>query len=87
MDKTGIPSEAKEELLRVEEIIFSNRDARELFLRNKSLIINEQADFNEILSEISRLSSVYGISEYTLHFVFLINCTDILLQNYRKKPY
>lgn len=85
MDRIGIPSEAKNELLRAEETILSNAEARELFSKSKSMIMNEQADFEKVLADIGRLNAVLDMSEYTLHFVFLINCTDILLQNYIKK--
>ena len=85
MDRIGIPPEAKNELLRAEEIILSNKEARGLITNGKSMVMNEGVDFEEVLAEIGRLESALDISEYTLHFVFLINCTEILLQNYKKK--
>jgi len=85
MDRIGIPSEAKNELLRAEQSVLSNNEARELFSKGKSMVMNENADFKEVLAEIGRLEAVLDISEYTLHFIFLINCTDILLQNYKMK--
>lgn len=85
MDRIGIPVEAKNELFTVERIILSNNKLWEIFSKNKSMVMNEEIAFEEALDEVSGLSSLIDISEYTLLLVFLINCTDILHEKYKKE--
>lgn len=83
MDKIEIPSEAKAELMKVENKIFTDENVSEVFLKCKNDLMNDSRDIDEVLTTIGSFSGKLSISEYTLHFVFLINCTDILYENYK----
>lgn len=85
LDRISIPVEGKNELLKVEEKIFSNKYTSAVFSSCKSDLMNNDITLGEALSTISSLSEELDSHEYTLHFIFLINCTDILLENYKKK--
>lgn len=84
MNKIEIPSEAKAELMRVENKIFSDESIAEVFLKCKIDLMNETRGIDEVLAAIGSIDEKLGVSEYTLHFVFLINCTDILFENYKR---
>lgn len=85
MNRIELPTEAKDEFIRVEKIILSNKVISGIFVKNKYLMMNELIGYNEAMDAIGRLGESLGIPAYTLHFVFLLNCTDILFENYRKK--
>lgn len=85
MNRLGIPLEAKNELLKVEEIIFSSEDVSKIFSKLKIELMNNEISLDETLATIGSLSNKLDTSEYTLHFIFLINCTDILLANYKRE--
>ena len=85
MDRIGIPLEAKNELLKVEKKIFSVENISKIFLMSKAALMNNNISLDEALVTIGSFSKELDISEYTLHFVFLMNCTDILLANYKRE--
>lgn len=85
MDRIGIPMEAKIEIMKVEKKIISNENIAKIFLKCKIELMNNNISLNETLVQIGSFSKELDISEYTLHFVFLINCTDVLLSNYERK--
>lgn len=85
MDRIGIPLEAKIEIMKVEKKIISNENIAKIFLKCKIELMNNNISLNETLVQIGSFSKELDISEYTLHFVFLINCTDVLLSNYERK--
>lgn len=85
MDRIGIPLEAKIEMLKVEKKIFSVEIISKIFSESKIELMNNNISLDETLVTISSFSKELDISEYTLHFVFLMNCTDILLENYKRE--
>jgi hypothetical protein len=85
MDRIGIPLEAKNEMLKVEKKIFSDENILKVFSKSKIELMNNNISLDETLATISTFSKELDISEYTLHFVFLMNCTDILFLNYKRE--
>ena len=85
IDRIGIPSEAKIEILKAEKKIISIGNVSNFFSESKTALMNNSISLDETLVAISAFSKELEISEYTLYFVFLINCTDILLANYRRE--
>lgn len=85
MDRTGIPPEAKGEILETEKKIFSLHNLSAVFERCRTGFMSRKISLDEALAAIGGLGGTLGSSVYTLHFIFLINCTDILLENYKKK--
>ena len=50
----------------------------------KSYMRDETMQLDEALDGAAELAKEMGYSEYTLHFVFIMNCTEILKENYIK---
>ena len=85
MDRIGIPLEARNEILEAEKKIFSLKNISAVFEKYKTGVMNRKTGFDEALAAIGALGGTLGISVYTLHFIFLINCTDILRASYKKR--
>jgi len=85
VERIGIPLEAKIEIMKAEKKIISNESIAKIFSRYKIDFMNNNISLNETLIQIGSFSKELEIPEYTLHFIFLINCTDILLSNYEGK--
>lgn len=85
IDRIGIPPEAKDVLLQVEKKIFSEEKASSVFSASKTGYMDGTTSLHDALAAVGLLSGELGVSEYTLHFIFLINCTDVLLENYKRE--
>ncbi len=85
IDRLGIPVEAKEVILQVEKRIFSDEKTSNVFSELKTRFLSGTIKLSDALDAVGQLNTELGISEYTLSFVFLINCTDVLLENYKRK--
>lgn len=83
-DRTELPSEAREEFQRVVKLILSNNEIIEGFIKAKNELMSRIRKIDEVLEEIRKLSVNTGVSEYTFYYIFLVSCTDILMENYRK---
>lgn len=84
MDRVGFPAEAQAEFLRIEDRIDSEPD----FAKDMDTLVNEfmfptAENIGKYLDIITNeLTKKYGENEYTLHEVFLLNCTEILYNRY-----
>lgn len=85
IDRIEIPSEAKEVILQTGKKFFSDETASDVFFRLKTDYMSGRVLLPDILAAIGRLSTEVNIPEYTLRYIFLVYCTDILLENYKKK--
>ncbi|MDR1631035.1 MAG: acyltransferase domain-containing protein [Oscillospiraceae bacterium] len=85
MNRIHLPEEAKTELMAVEERIFADETLNALFKKLKADLREGEIAVGDALGELSGIAESTGISEYTLHFIFLINCTDDLLEQYRSE--
>jgi len=84
-NRIGIPLEAENEMLKVVKTVFSSEGLAQLFLKSKTELMYANHNLDEALAAIGSASKELNISEYTLHFVFLVYCTDILFANYDSK--
>lgn len=85
MEHINLPKEARDELISVEERIFADDKLNNIFKKLKSDLFDDEIAVGEALEELNELSKTIDISPYTLHFIFLINCTDVVLSQYREK--
>lgn len=87
MKKTGFPEEAQAEFLRVEDRLDSEADfAGAMDSCVKGYMFPEADDIGKYLDIITNeISGKFGENQYTLHEVFLLNCTEILYDRYKKE--
>ncbi len=86
MNTVGFPHEAKEVFMNAEDAIIADDDLNNLFLRLKrQFVIENEIPLSCALDELTAISESCGIHEYTLHFVFVMNCMDVLKDNYVKE--
>lgn len=85
MDRIDIPSEAKAEFIKVGEKIQDDKKISGTFFKCKTDFINKKISFGEVKDLIDPYAKELETSEYTLHFIFLINCTDILLEKFKNQ--
>ena len=83
IDRIGIPDEAKAAVLAAENRILADEKVFKEFCKLKKEYMDGSVSLGDTLSEITQKSIELGVSEYTLHFNFLINCTDILFEKYK----
>jgi hypothetical protein len=83
INRIDLPIEGRNEIMKAEKEIYTNHDLLELFTKSKIELMNDKISLADALKRIGSLDKKIDIHEYTLHFVFLINCTDILFENYK----
>lgn len=77
------PEEAQKVFIEVEQRLDAESEFAEAF--DKLLadyMINETVDLDKALDLIDELAEEKGINKYTLDFVYIMNCTEILRGNY-----
>lgn len=82
--RIGLPPEAIEVLKKTAKQIAQTKEILEGFTKAKYELMGSKIKIEEALEAIRKLSAKADISEYTFYFIFLVNCTDILLENYKK---
>ena len=79
------PAEAVKAFTELEALL----DENEQFGAKQDALVEgymgDKISLRDALSELDKLSEEYGVNRYTLHFVFLMNCTPILKENYAKR--
>ena len=84
MKKISLPEEAAEYLMGVEEMIFGDPGLLEFFLKLKNdFMVEYELGLNECFEALKTKAEACGVSEYVFNFIFLINCTDMLLEKYK----
>ncbi len=88
MNRYNYPECAKEEFLRVSERLDSEKDFGDAFDAEVNGYMNaDPGDLDITLEKISSLAKKYGENEYTMHFMFLLNCMPILREHYLERGY
>ena len=85
MAEYSYPDEAVKEFTRIEKRL----DSEAAFGADMDEIVNgymfpETDGLGEALEKVKALSEKYGENEYTMDFIFILNCTPILKQRYEK---
>lgn len=85
MNRISLPAEGKDEILKAVKLISLDDDSLKLLTESKLELMSKKASFGDTIKKIGKLDKKLGLHEYTLHFIFLISCTDILLEHYKAK--
>ncbi len=85
MEKTNLPEEAKKELIAAEEKIFGDEKLNTYFKKLKNDLEEGEIGVADALQELSEKADEIGFDQYTLHFIYLINCTDTLRERYKNE--
>ncbi|MCL2514039.1 MAG: acyltransferase domain-containing protein [Oscillospiraceae bacterium] len=84
MKKIPLPEDAATCFMGVENMIFDDTELSECFSKLKNgFMVDFEIGLNEVFEELKVKADECGVSEYTFNFIFLMNCTDILLERYK----
>lgn len=85
MQTAALPEEAITCFLQAQEQVYASGTLAEQLFSLKSALFEGAMALDSILKELTKLAASSGINEYTLHFLFLIGCTDVLHEKYREQ--
>ena len=84
MEKINFPEKAIEEFTRVEKRLDDEPEfGREFDIAYNSYMYPTACNLNMALAAITRLAEKYGENVLTMEFVFVMNCTEEVLNRYR----
>lgn len=83
MKGINLPPEAISEFMALERQIFTDSKLKELFKKLKADFFAGDIEVGDALNKMEEIAEETGISKFSLHFIFLINCTDIILEKYK----
>lgn len=84
--KLDLPEEAVTVFEDTVKAIEANSEYLEKFNKiYKDYMFPKAHDVGERLDELTALANEMGISEYTLHFVFFMICSEVLLERYKEE--
>lgn len=86
MKKIGFPIEAQNEFLRIEARLDNEKEfGTEIDNLVNEYMYSDKSDLRKYLDITSNiLTKKYNENEYTLHEIFLLNCTEILFERYKQ---
>ncbi len=84
--RLDLPQEAVETFENTLKLIEDNKAFYEKFEDIKNTYMYPEADdVHKALARLTELSEEMGVHEYTVHFVFFMVCSEILLERYKEK--
>lgn len=84
MEKLNLPKGARMVFTALEERIAANPAFAAKMEEYRQRFMFSGEELSPLLPELDETAKEFGEVNYTLHFVFLLNCTDILLDRYRE---
>lgn len=85
LDNFSYPAEAAEAFTRIEKRLDEQKDFGEKFDRAvESYMIKQEISLKQAVEQTEALAAEYGEHRYTMDFILILNCTEILRMNYAR---